>query len=186
MALPLTRRRFTVHEYYQMAEAGILTEDDRVELIEGEIVEMSAIGSRHAGCVARVNELFVVTFRDAAQVHCQNPIRLSEHTEPVPDLALLRRRPDFYTTGHPGPDDVLLVVEVADTSLQYDRAVKLPLYAGSGIPEAWLLDLNQDAILVSRDPSPSGYHSSWTVRRGERLSPIAFPDRKLAVADLLG
>ena len=186
MALPLTRRRFTVHQYYQMAEAGILTEDDRVELIEGEIVEMTPISSRHAACVARVNEQFFLMLRDAVQVRVRNPIRLSEYTEPVPDLALLSPRPDFYAAGHPGPDDVFLVIEVADASIEYDRMVKLPLYARSGIPEAWLLDLNQEAILVSRDPSPSDYRTAWAARRGERLSPLAFPDRELAVADLLG
>ena len=182
----MMRRLFTVQEYYRMAQAGILTEDDRVELNEGEIVAIAPIGSRHAACVRRSQEFFTLALGEVALVSVQSPVRLSEHTEPQPDLAILRRRPDFYAAGHPGPDDILLVIEVADTSVEYDRAVKLPLYARSGIPESWLVDLNQEVIEIYRDPSPSGYRTSWTVHRGERLSPLAIPDRELAVADLLG
>lgn len=135
------KRRFTVREYYRMAQAGILTKDDRVELLEGEIVEMAPIGPRYAGAVDRLTELFVRNFAGAALTRVQNPIHLDEHTEPQPDLALLRPRADFYTTGHPTPEDILLVVEIAETSADVDRDVKMPLYARSGIPEAWLVDL---------------------------------------------
>src|SRR5262245_37141744 len=117
MAVQVSRRLFTVDEYYQMAQAGILHEDDRVELIEGEIIETAAIGSRHAACVDRLNQLFSGRVAGRAIVRVQNPIRLSQRSEPQPDLALLRPRADFYATGHPGPQDVLLVVEVADTSV---------------------------------------------------------------------
>ena len=186
MALPLTRRRFTVSEYYRMAESGILTEDDRVELIDGEIVEMAPIGRRHAGGVNRVTDLFVYTFRDVAVTAVQNPVRLDEHSEPQPDVALLRRRADFYASGHPIPHDVLLLVDVADTSVAADRQVKIPLYARFGIPEVWLVGLDEDTITVYRDPSPAGYRTVLTVRRGESLAPLAFPDRLLAAADVLG
>jgi Uma2 family endonuclease len=186
MAVLLARRRFTVDEYYRMAEAGILTEDDRVELIEGEIVEMPPIGRRHAACVDGIAELFFRNFVDVARTRNQNPVRLSEYNEPEPDVALLRRRPDFYSSGHPTPEDVLLLVEVADTSLVMDRRVKMPLYARSGIPETWLVDLDAEAIFVHRDPSPDGYRTVQAVRPGETLAPLAFPDRPLAAADILG
>lgn len=186
MALHLPRRRFTVAEYYQMAQAGILGEDDRVELIEGEIVEMPPIGDRHAGCVNRLNERFVRVFADVAVVAVQNPVRLGEYSEPQPDLALLRRRADFYASGHPAPPDVSLLVEVADASAELDRRVKIPLYARSGIPEAWLIDLQQETLTVYCDPTPDGYRTAQVLHRGDSIAPSAFPDRALAVADLLG
>jgi Uma2 family endonuclease len=186
MVLEVTRRRFTVKEYHQMADAGILTEDDRIELIEGEIIEMSPIGPVHSGDVDRLAELFFRTFADVAQVRVQNPIVLSDDTEPQPDVTLLRRRPDYYTSGLPGPDDVFLVVEIADTSLAYDRRVKMALYAGSGIVEYWLIDLNSETVAVYRDPGPEGYGTTRVARRGERLAPAAFPDRELTVEALLG
>jgi Uma2 family endonuclease len=186
MAVSLTRRRFTVSEYDRMAEAGILTEDDRVELIDGDIVEMAPIGQRHAGMVNRTTNLFVRSFADDAITAVQNPVRLGEHSEPQPDVALLRHRPDFYASAHPTPADVLLLVEVAETSVASDRQVKIPLYARSGIPEVWLVDLDQGTITVYREPSASGYGTVFTVRRGETLAPLAFPDRPVAAADILG
>ncbi len=186
MALHLPRRRFTVAEYHQMAQAGILGEDDRVELIEGEIVEMPPIGDRHAASVDRLTERFVQRFSDVAIVRVQNPIRLGEHSEPQPDLALLRRRADFYAAGHPAPPDVFLLVEVADTSAELDRRVKIPLYARGGIPEVWLLDLQQETLTVYRVPTPDGYRAVQVLHRADAIAPAAFPDRALAVADLLG
>ena len=129
MAVELRRYRFTTTEYDRMAEAGVLGEDDRVELIEGEILEMSPMGRRHAACVDRLTRLLVRGVGDAAIVRVQNPIVLSDHNEPQPDLALLRPRVDFYTAEHPGPEDALLVVEVSDSSVEYDRQIKVPLYA---------------------------------------------------------
>ncbi len=185
MALDLKKRRFTVAEYHKMARAGILGEDDRVELIEGEIVEMTPIGHRHALCVSLMNEVFVVGFRDVAMVWTQNPLRLGKRSEPQPDLVLLRRRPDLYASGRPAIVDVLLLIEVSDTTAGSDRRVKVPLYARSGIPEVWLVDLEQETITVYLDPAPNGYRTARVVRRGESLAPGAFPDRPLAVADLL-
>ena len=185
MALHLPRRRFTVAEYHQMAQAGILGEDDRVELIEGEIVEMPPIGDRHAASVDRLTERFVQRFSDAAIVRVQNPVRLGEHSEPQPDLALLRRRADFYASGHPAPPDVLLLVEVADTSAEFDRRVKVPLYARGGIPEVWLVDLEEEAIEIHRRPSAQGYQEVKVQGRGQTISPGAFPELAINMEEIL-
>lgn len=186
MPAQLTRHRFTVEEFHQMAQAGILSEDDRVELLEGEIVEMTPIGSRHAACVNRLNRLFSEGIGGRAIVSVQNPVRLSEHSEPQPDLTLLKPRPDFYAAAHPGPKDVLLVVEVAETSSDYDRQVKITLYAQAGVPEAWLVDLGGNTIAVYRKPSSGGYGEVRQVRGGQRIALEAFPDLGLSVADILG
>jgi Uma2 family endonuclease len=169
-----------------MVESGILTEDDRIELIEGEILEMSPIGRHHASILFRLTELFVHTFSDVALVGSQNPIQLSDDTEPQPDLTLARRRPDFYDSGLPRPEDIFLVMEVADTSVAYDRRLKIPLYGRSGILEAWLIDLKHETITIYRDPGPAGYGTSRVVRRGVQLASAAFPDRMLAASDVLG
>jgi len=186
MAVVLKRRRFTVDEYYRMAEAGILTGDDRVELIDGEIVEMSPIGSHHGGQVKRLNALFTARLGTRAIVSVQDPVRLSPHSEPQPDLALLRPREDFYRRSHPEPADVLLLVEVMDTTVEMDRRVKGPLYARSGIVETWLVDVNADRIETYRSPGADGYREVRVLRRGEALAIGAFPDCPFAVDDLLG
>ncbi len=186
MAEPLVvRRKFTVEEYHQLTRAGILREDDRVELIDGEIVEMSPIGPRHAACVARLTR-HLGRLGERTVVWVQNPIRLGAFGEPQPDVALLRPQPDFYAAGHPGPEDVLLVVEVAETSVDYDRQVKVPLYARWGIREVWLVDLEQDRIEVYRSPSPEGYGEMRVVGRGDRVTPVAFPELELRAEDVLG
>ena len=185
MAVDLKRRRFNVDEYEQMGRAGILGEDDRVELLDGEIVEMTPIGLRHADCVNRLARSLVLTFDDVAVILVQNPIRLSDRSEPQPDLALVHRRAGLYASSHPRPSDILLIVEVADTSIESDRRVKVPLYARGGIPEVWLVDLNQDTVTAYRDPRRGGYRTAHVVRRGDELAPSAFPDRALPVADLL-
>lgn len=185
MARQVARRVFTVGEFHRMGEAGIFSEDDRVELLDGEIVEMTPIGSRHAATVARLTALFACA-GNRAIVWVQNPIRLDEHCEPQPDVALLKPRPDFYAAAHPGPADVLLVVEVAETSVAADRAVKVPLYARHGVPEMWLVDLEGGCLELYREPSPDGYKQSLVARRGEQLSPQKFPDLQLAAADVLG
>ena len=185
MALHLTRRRFAVSEYHQMAQAGILGEDDRVELIDGEVTQMTPIGRRHAACVDRLNKLFGKAFGDDAQVRVQNPVVLSEYTEPQPDLAILRPRADFYAAGHPTQEHIFLLVEVAETSADLDRRVKVPLYARSGIQELWLVDLEGETVTISRDPTPSGYGTARVAGRGEELAPLAFPGRPLAAAAIL-
>lgn len=191
MATHLSRRRFTVSEYHHMAEAGILTEDDRLELLDGEIVEMTPIGRRHAACVDRLTELFVHTFVDVALTRVQGPVQLGERTEPLPDVALLRRRPDFYASGHPTAADILLLVEVAETSATVDRRVKVALYAANGIAEFWLIELAKETITVYRDPESRGYRTTQVAHRGYRttrvahrgdlLAPATFPNREMAV-----
>jgi len=185
MSVQLLRRSFTVEDYHRMARAGIFREDDRVELLEGEILEVAPIGSRHAACVARLTALFAQV-QVKGIVWVQNPIHLSEHSEPQPDLTLLRPRPDFYAQTHPGPGDIFLVVEVAETSVEVDRDVKVPLYARAGIPEVWLVDLSGECIEVFQRASPQGYLEVRRVWHGDRLAPRAFPDLDLAAHDLLG
>jgi Uma2 family endonuclease len=186
MAVALKRRRFTVDDYYRMAEVGILTEDDRVELLDGEIVEMSPIGSVHGGHVKRLNALFTSQLGARVVVSVQDPVRLSRFSEPQPDVTLLRPREDFYARAHPRPEDVLLLIEVADTSVETDRRVKLPLYAGAGVREVWLLDLPAERVEIHRQPTAFGYSEIRTLARGQGLSPQAFPDLALGVEDLLG
>ena len=186
MAIQLQKRLFTVDEYYRMAESGILSEDDRVELIEGEIIKMSPIGRRHAGCVNRLNSLFWERLGRRAVVSVQNPVRLSDRTEPQPDIALLIPRADFYSEGHPQPQEVLLLIEVADTTIEYDREVKIPLYAQAGISEVWVVDLVEELVEVYRQPSVNEYAEVRQFRRGENLSLQAFSDVVLSVNEVLG
>ena len=169
-----------------MARAGILREDDRVELLDGEILEMTPISSRHAACVNRLTQLFSDQVKKRVIVSVQNPLRLGERSEPQPDLALLRARADFYARTHPGPEDVLLVVEVAETSGPLDREIKVPFYARAGVPAVWLVDLAEDCIEVSQRPTAQGYQEVRRVGRGERLTPHPFPDIELAAEEILG
>lgn len=179
------RRRFTIAEYHRMAEARILVEDERLELIRGEIVEMAAVEDRHALCVMLTADL-LSDLKPRGIVNPQNPLRLPEQgSVPQPDIVLLRRRLDFRSHA-PNAGDVLLLVEVSDTSLAYDRDVKIPLYAEAGILETWLADLSSDTIFAYRRPSPDGYKEVREVRRGDWISPVAFPDERFRVADLLG
>jgi Uma2 family endonuclease len=186
MAVELSRRRFTVDEFFEMARVGILHEDDRVELIDGEIVEVAPIGPEHAGKVNRLNALFMRRFGDCITIAVQNPLVADRFAAPEPDLALLQPRTDYYELAHPTPSDVLLVVEVADTTIATDRAIKMPLYARTGVQEAWLLDLRQGALLVYRHPGPEGYQDVAVLKRGSTVAPLAFPGEEIAVADLLG
>lgn len=167
MTLQIGKRLFTVDDYHRMAETGILNEDDRVELIEGEIVEMNPIGSRHAGCVIRLTHLLTRAVGERAIVSVQNPVQLGDRSEPQPDLLLLRPRPDFYAEAHPGPADVLLLIEVADASTANDRNVKLPLYARAGIPEVWLIDLENEVVEVYRGPAADGFTEVARIPRGQ-------------------
>ncbi len=160
------RRRFTTQEYEQIAAAGVFAEDDRVELLEGEIVQMSPIGPQHSACVSRLNRLFQEKLGNAIIVRVQDPIKLGSHSEPQPDVALVQPRPDFYAGGHPEPEDVLLLVEVADSSLSYDRDLKLPLYARAGIAEVWLVTPLSQTIESFRGPSEMGYGERREARRG--------------------
>ncbi|BCV20804.1 Uma2 family endonuclease [Moorella sp. Hama-1] len=184
-AVEVARRRFTVDEYYQMARAGILGEDDRVELIEGEIIEMVPIGTRHAACIRRLLHIFSTKIGDNALVDTQNPLRLGQKSEPQPDLMLLKLRDDYYATSHPRPEDVLLLVEVADTSVAYDREVKINLYARGKIGEVWLVNLQTHQVTAYRLPSPSGYIEAKEYERDDHIAPLAFPGLNIPVRDIL-
>ena len=187
MAVVLKTRRFTVDEYHRMGEAGILSQDDRVELLAGEVVDMSPIGPLHAGTVGRLTTLLSSRLGTQVIVWIQNPLLLRpEASEPQPDVVLLRLRTDFYTRAHPEARDVYLVIEVADTSVEKDRDVKFPIYARAGVPEAWLLDMVADRLEVHRHPTPDGYQDVRPFQRGESVAPQAFPDLVLTVDDLLG
>lgn len=184
--MAVTRRQFTVTEYQRMAETGILHEDDRVELIAGEIWEMSPIGSRHIACV---NRLTMQVSRQVGQtviVSVQNPIQLTDYTEPQPDLALLRMQLDFYAEALPTAADVFLLIEVADTSLDYDRDVKIPRYAQASIPEVWLVDLQAEVVSVYTQPSAAGYQRIRQLHAGERVAATTVAGLEIAVEDILG
>jgi len=186
MALDAKRYRFTRDDYHQMARAGILKPDVRVELIDGEIVEMNPIGRRHRGTVDRLTAIFAPRVGTRAIVRIQSSIALGDHGEPEPDLVLLRYRADFYVESDEAPEDILLVIEVAETSERYDRRTKAPLYARFGIPELWIVDLNRRRITRYLDPTADGYQSTRIYRRGETLSPLAFPNLMVPVVDILG
>lgn len=169
-----------------MVKAGIFHEDERLELVAGEIIEMSPINVRHAACVKRLNHFFNQQLGERVIVSVQDPIRLDEYSEPEPDVALLQPRPDFYIGGHPEPEDILLLVEVSDTSLAYDQSVKIPLYAKRGISEVWIVDLSGRSIKVYRQPSFDGYQVIRTISQNDIFSPQAFPEKMMKVADILG
>lgn len=176
------RRRFTVAEYYKLAEAGILTEDDRVELIRGDLIEMTPIGLRHSETVDLAADVLKSRLSDRARVKVQNPIHLAEDTEPQPDLTVCQARE--YLENHPTPADIFLVVEVADSSIERDRA-KLLVYARAGVRELWLVDLTTDTIEVYREPAPDGYRLVRRVLRGDMLTVEAFPDVHIPVTEIL-
>jgi Uma2 family endonuclease len=187
MTIPaVVRKRFTTQEYEQIAAAGVFAENDRVELLEGEIVEMSPLGPLHSACVDRLNRLLQRQVKDAAIVRIQSPVRLGQHSEPQPDVSLLQPRADFYAGGHPEPEDVPLLVEVADSSLSYDRELKLPIYARAGIAEVWLVGLLPQTVEVFRAPSESGYGERREARRGESVAALNVPGVVLSVAEILG
>jgi Uma2 family endonuclease len=187
MTAQLVTYRFTVQDYHRMAAAGIFHEDDRLELLQGEIVEMPPIGPGHASGVNRLMHSFLpLQLEGKVIISVQNPIRLGEYSEPQPDLALLKPRPDFYAQEHPGPEDVFLAVEVMDSSASYDREVKVPLCARFGITEAWLVEVEQGLVEVYRAPGPEGYQQVRTLRRSARLAPEAFPELSVTVEALLG
>lgn len=185
-----TRHKLTVDDYQRMAAAGILTQDDRVELIDGEIIDMAPIGQGHAATVNRLNRALVLAFGDRAIVSVQNPLRLNRFNEPQPDVAVFRPRDDFYATGErPGPADTVLVIEVADTSLRYDRFVKLPLYARMGIAEVWIIDLHRRRVDVHQVPSGDA-HATYAICATHGPDGVVVlsqaPEIAVALHDVLG
>ena len=186
MSVELQRRQFTVKEYHQMVEAGILTEDDKVELIAGEIVKMAPMGLPHAVCLRRLDRIFNKLLYSQVIIDTQIPINLSDDSEPEPDLVLLRLRDDFYAEKHPQPEDIFLLVEVADSTIKYDREIKIPLYAENGISEAWLIDINQQLIEVYRQAEGNSYQNVQQFFRGDSLTIEAFDEINLTVDQILG
>ena len=184
-APPIERYRLTSAIFHEMVDKGILNEDDRLELIEGELVTMSPIGPEHMGVVNQVAQILIRQLEQRAIVSIQGPIALDEFSEPQPDLALLVQRDDFYKHSLPRPADVALVIEVADSSLAYDRTIKMPLYARAGIPEAWIVNLIDRWIEVYRDPSAAGYTTLLKILSGKSIAPQAFEDVVVVVDDLL-
>lgn len=177
--------RFSVEEYRKLGDVGILDEDDRIELLDGELTIMSPIGSPHLATLNRLVHLFTDSLGSQCTVSPQNPVELEEYSQPQPDIALLKMRADFYQTRLPGPDDVFLLVEVADSSLYYDRA-KLKLYARAGIREVWIVNLSRREVEVYRQPQGDGYATELRLGNGKSVTPEAFPDCAFALKDIFG
>jgi len=208
----LLKGPFTVGDYHRMAETGVLRPDARVELLDGQVVEMSPIGSRHAGCVNRLTRMLIQALGDRATVAIQNPAVLDDFSEPQPDVAVMRYRPDGYAARHPRAADVLLLIEVMVTSgvtpgrgrlsaggakddgiaasassgADIDRDVKLPLYARAGIPEVWLVDLDAGAIEIYREPAEEGYAVVRLASQGDTITPLHVASATLSASDILG
>jgi Uma2 family endonuclease len=180
------RRRFTVDEYHKMGDAGVFTEDDRLELIDGEIIKMSPINIPHAVCVDLLTMLFASHLIGRGIVRVQNPIFIDDINEPQPDLALLKQRDYLHQHQHPGAGDILLVIEVADTTVRLDRHQKIPRYAHAGIPEAWIVNITRQEVEVYSDPIGAKYRSIQRVGHGGVIILKAMPDVTVAVDDFLG
>ncbi|MGK7958660.1 MAG: Uma2 family endonuclease [Crocosphaera sp.] len=177
-------RKFSVNEYHKMAETGILTPEDRVELIRGEIITMSPIGRKHAAAVNRLNYILCKKFPDKAIVSVQNSIRLDNYSEPQPDIVLLKPRSDFYESKIPESDDIYLLIEVSDSTIKYDQEIKLPLYAESNINEVWIINLNNTTLEVYRQPQDKTYLEQQ--KNVKSISPLAFSDITLTINDIFG
>jgi Uma2 family endonuclease len=180
MTIPIVRRQFTIADYARMRETAILAEDDRVELIDGEVREMSPIGPIHAAIVKRLNMLIGRRLDNTVILSIQDPIQLNDYTEPQPDLAILHHRDDFYAAAHPVADDVLLVIEVADSSADYDRDEKVPRYAVAQIAEAWLVDVSSTTVEQYWQPRNGKYLLKRLVERGDTI--VAQSVSKLEIA----
>lgn len=180
----LIRRQISLDDYHKMIEAGILTEEDKVELIEGDIIHMSPKGSKHASCIRKILTWLPEKIATSAQLQIQDSIQIPDVSEPEPDLALAIPRADYYVHTHPLPEEILLVIEVADSSLSIDREIKLPLYAAAGIPEYWIINLRDRQIEVHRKPSGKHYLKSQILNPGEQLL-IPSLGIETAVADWL-
>lgn len=185
MTTDVARRLFTVEEYHRMAETGILHEDDRIELIHGEIIRMSPIGNFHAAIVSRINMLLVPRLALETIISVQNPVKIDDHSEPEPDIMVLPFRDDYYAESGVTPQDVLLLIEVSDSTPRYDRNTKLPLYATAGIPEVWIVDVNKQQLEVYRQPDEDRYRSMVTLTRDDIVVATRFP-LEVQVRELIG
>ena len=179
------RRKFTVDEYFRMVEAGVLKPKEKVELIEGEILLMAPMGPPHLGGVTRHARVFISQAANRFSVLIQGPVRLDEHSAPEPDVILAKFREDDYSFAHASPEDILLIIEVADSSLNYDREVKTHIYGRFNIPETWVLNLQGDCIERFTQPGPEGYAQHTVLGRGDKVTPLSWPEVELAVNELL-
>jgi Uma2 family endonuclease len=179
------QHRFNVEDYHRMSEAGVLRPGVRVELLGGRIIDMSPIGPFHAGLVKRLSRLFNLKANGRWTVSTQDPLHLDALSEPQPDIMLLKPAPDDYTIRHPEPNDVFLLIEVSDTTLEYDRAEKLPAYGRAGILEVWIVNLNESKVEVYRDPDFTGYGSKALLQPGDQARTQAFPDMVVDLAELM-
>jgi Uma2 family endonuclease len=185
MEVEVTRKRFTADEFHRMGEAGILGPEERLELLDGEIIEMSAMGHRHSVCVSRATTFLIRALGDRGVLRPQLPLRLTDWTEPQPDIVVLKPRADFYAKKKPTAQDALLVIEISDSTLTLDRNIKLPKYAAAGIQEVWIGDLVHDVLLVYRNPSGKIYKTAVQFRSGDVVSALSLPDTALQVDELL-
>lgn len=186
MAVEFTRRAFTIHDYARMRESGILTEDDRVELIDGEIRNMSPIGPYHAAIVTKIVKFLMGQVKDDALISPQNPIQLNDYTEPQPDIAVLAYRDDYYAQALPTAEDVLIVIEVSDTTLSYDREEKMRRYAQAAIPEAWIVNLSEHVVEQYTVPAQGQYTRIQKVLLGDTITSSVFPTISLNTSLILG
>lgn len=180
------RHKLSVEDYHKLGEVGVLTEDSRVELIEGDLIDMAPIGGPHMRLVNRLTRLLVPAVGDLGVISIQNPVTLPPRSEPQPDVAILKPGMDSDAAVVPGPDDVLLLIEVADTTLFYDRNTKLKLYASAGIVESWIVNLPSRCVEVYRELTADGYSRKLELGSGDTISPLALPTVKVAVADIFG
>jgi Uma2 family endonuclease len=186
LATPLTPNKycFNVAQYYKMAEVGILGVEQRTELIEGEIIQMSPIGAKHAGTINRLTRVLSPLVSNQAIISIQNSIRLNTNSEPQPDLAILRFRDDCYTDCHPTPADIFLLIEVSDSTLKYDREIKVPLYAKAGIPEVWIANIEAQLFEVYRSPSQDSYQKIQSYSKGEVIQIEMLADIAIAIDEI--
>jgi len=177
---------FHVDEWRRLGESGFFAPEYRAELISGEIIDMPPIGVNHRSCVDWLTNRLGRRLPESAWLSVQNPLQLGDLSEAYPDLAVLRYREDFYRNAPPGPEDCLLLIEVADTSLRYDRSTKAALYARFGIPEYWIVNLSERCIEIHREPQPNGYAQREMATPGETLQPTLLPGISIAVGEMLG
>jgi len=183
--VPVRRWRFTVDDYYRMGEVGILPHDARVELVNGDAIELPPIGSRQNGTVAGLDEMLHEQLGRHVTIGVRGPLILRPYSVPQPDVLVLRRRNDFYASANPTAEDVLLLIEVSGSTLAYDRDTKGPMYAQAGIPEYWIVNLVDLTLLVHREPVDGVYRSVTVLVQGDTVQPLAFPDVSIAVAEIV-
>ena len=185
MVVNVEKRLLTVAEYHKMAEVGILDPDDRVELIKGEVIKKDPFLSPHTSHVKRLNALMFRLFGNRVTISVQDPITIEDHSEPEPDIALLAFSEDFYAERHPRPDDVLLLIEVADSTLAKDQQLKLPLYAEAGIKEYWIVNLVEKQLEVYQKPKDSSYTIQKIYTSGDQVN-LEGLDQAISAKDILG